>query len=85
VIARAVIQDGPVAFPPDLQQLAGVQLVGRFRDRTGLHAILDTYGAHQRRETFGIDQVASRLDDVHSAVTEAFKATVTARALEIWA
>jgi uncharacterized protein (TIGR04255 family) len=84
VIARTVIHDGPVGFPPDFQPV-GVEIAERFRSKTGIHAILDTDGAHQRREAFAIDQIEGRLIDVHLAVDEAFKATVTKRAFEIWA
>lgn len=86
LIARAVIHDGPVGFPPDLAPTMGVmQFAERFRTKSGIHAILDTDGAHQRREPFDLDHVVEQLNALHQVVDDAFKATVTKHALETWA
>jgi uncharacterized protein (TIGR04255 family) len=83
VIARTVIQDGPVGFPPDLQPMWLV--VGdRFRTLDGLHATLDTDGWQDARMAFNLDDVRACLKLVHSAVTTSFTATVTRHAVESW-
>jgi uncharacterized protein (TIGR04255 family) len=83
VIARTIIQTGPVGFPPDLQPM-GLVVAEKFRSMNGPHAILDTDGSHEHREAFDIDLIEARLSTVHLAVTKAFKATVTQRAMQIW-
>jgi len=84
VIARTIVQNGPVGFPPDLQPIGGMVVAERFRALNGLHAILDTDGAHERRVAFELSQIETQLSTVHSAVIKAFKATVTERAIRIW-
>ncbi|MGH7074462.1 MAG: TIGR04255 family protein [Stellaceae bacterium] len=84
VIARTIIQTGSIGFPPDLQSTAGLVLAERFRTLSGLHAILDTDGAHEGREAFSLDGIKGRLSEAHSAVIGAFRATVTQNAIDIW-
>lgn len=83
VIARTIVQSGPIGFPPDLQPV-GVLIAERFRALNGRHAILDTDGSHDRRDTFDLHQIETHLSTVHSAVIKAFKATVTQRAVQTW-
>lgn len=83
VIARTIVQSGTIGFPPDLQP-TGVMIAERFRVLNGQHAILDTDGSHDRRDTFDLRQIETHLSTVHSAVIKAFKATVTQRAVQAW-
>ncbi|MDA8248467.1 MAG: TIGR04255 family protein [Rhodospirillales bacterium] len=83
VIARTIIQDGQIGFPPDLHPMWLV-LSERFRTLSGFHAILDTDGSYEARTAFDLDDVATRLKIVHSAVTTSFKATVTQYAIDSW-
>jgi uncharacterized protein (TIGR04255 family) len=83
IVARSIVQNGQIGFPPDLQPMA-LTIAQRFRDSTGLHAILDTDGSHENRTGFDLDHVRSVLYEVHSAVTTAFKATVTDDAIQAW-
>lgn len=84
VIARTVIQDGGIGFPPDLLPTTGLLVSERFRNLRGPHAILDTDGAHEQRDPFDLRQVEARLSIVHSAVIEAFNATITDHAIRAW-
>ena len=83
VIARTILQDGLIAFPPDLQPI-GLTILERFQNSKGSHAILDTDGSQDKRVAFNLDQVRAILYIVHDAVTSAFKATVTEYALQVW-
>lgn len=81
--ARVVIQNGGLAFPPDLlhQRMAVQQ---RFQQAQGMHAILDTDGAVEGRELFSLDAVRQHLHSIHDVIGAAFKATVTEHALAVW-
>lgn len=83
VVTRAIIQSGPVGFPPDLQP-TGLKIDERFRALNGPHAILDTDGSHAQRDAFNLRQIETHLITVHSAVIKAFKSTVTELAMQIW-
>ena len=83
VVARTILQDGEIGFPPDLQPME-LQVPERFRSLRGQHAILDTDGSREHRDGFDLNQIETHLSAVHSVVIEAFKAIVTERALEIW-
>ena len=83
VIARTIIQSGPIGFPPDLQPV-GLVIAERFRMLDGPHAILDTDGSHDHRDVFDLRQIETHLSTVHSAVIKTFKATVTQRAIQSW-
>lgn len=83
VIARAIVRNGRIGFPPDLQPM-GLVVADRFQVLDGLHAILDTDGAHNRRDAFDLDQIETHLSSVHSAVIKAFKVTVTRHAVQAW-
>lgn len=83
VVARTILQDGEIGFPPDLQPME-LQLSERFRLLRGQHAILDTDGSREHRDGFDLNHIETHLSAVHSVVIEAFKAIVTERALEIW-
>lgn len=83
VIARTIIQDGVVGFPVDLQPTV-LEIAERFRRLKGVHAILDTDGYHEHRDAFDLGRVEALLSILHSAVDNAFKATVTDHALKSW-
>jgi uncharacterized protein (TIGR04255 family) len=83
VIARTIVQSGEIGFPPDLQPV-GLVVAERFRVLNGPHAILDTDGSHDHRDTFDLHRIEAHLSTVHSAVIKAFRATVTQRAIQTW-
>lgn len=85
VLARAIIQNGQVGFPPDvLPTGTKLNLDERFQKLQGLHAILDTDGFTERREQFSLDRVRESLFAIHGEISKAFRATVTNNALKIW-
>lgn len=81
--ARVVIQNGALGFPPDLLP-QGMVVQPRFMQANGLHAILDTDGAVERRSIFSIDEVSEHLLAIHRVISAAFRATVTDHALAVW-
>jgi len=83
VVARVVIQDGGIAFPPDLSPL-GQQVPERFQKLQGRHAILDTDAFSEAREPFDLAKVQQRLEGLHDELGTLFRNTVTRHALEVW-
>jgi uncharacterized protein (TIGR04255 family) len=83
VVARIILQEGMIGFPPDLQPME-LRVSERFRILNGLHATLDTDGSHEGRDVFDLNRVEAHISAVHSAVIEAFKAIVTERAIRAW-
>lgn len=83
ILARVMIQDGAVGFPPDLLPQI-LNLAERFKVLGGRHAILDTDGAFEGRESFNLDRVSNRLDTIHREIAKAFSATVTPDAIKAW-
>jgi len=83
VIARTIIQDGPLGFPPDIQ-LDGLKLLEKFTNVKCLHAIIDTDGAFEGREPFDIAKIMRHLDELHNEASNSFKATITDYALSVW-
>jgi uncharacterized protein (TIGR04255 family) len=81
--ARVVIQEGSLAFPPDLTP-QGMEPQQRFAQASGLHAILDTDGFVQGRLMFSLDTVQQKLACIHNVIGTAFRATVTDHALAVW-
>lgn len=83
LLARSVVQDKGLAFPPDLfpQEM---QVQTRFAQVTGRHAILDTDGFVEGRELFSLTEVQTRLQEIHDVIGSAFKSTVTDHALATW-
>jgi uncharacterized protein (TIGR04255 family) len=81
--ARVIIQDGGLAFPPDLLP-QGMALQERFMQAQGLHASLDTDGSIEGRKLFSIETVAEQLESIHKVIGAAFNATVTEHALSVW-
>ena len=83
VVARVIIQDGEVGFPPDLLPNI-LRVADRFRSQRGRHAILDTDGYFEGRETFSLDRITSHLSATHDEISKVFHATVTPNALKVW-
>jgi uncharacterized protein (TIGR04255 family) len=83
VVARVILQDGEIGFPPDLQPME-LQVSERFRNLRGVHALLDTDGSRENRDVFDLEAIERHLTTIHAAVIEAFKAIITERALKIW-
>lgn len=83
VMSRTIIQNGRLGFPPDLQTM-GLTLMPRFANVSGEHAILDTDGFIDRRETFDLDNLKHRLHALHDEIIKSFRATVTTHALSVW-
>jgi len=83
LISRVAIQDGPLAFPPDLQPLDLV-VEDRFVTYTGKSAVLDNDGYIENREKYSKQKVYENLNAIHKVISTAFKATATPYALKIW-
>lgn len=83
LLARAIIQNGKLGFPPDIHSDM-LKIEERFRNLQGLHAILDMDGFTELRESFSLEKVRERLDTIHSEITKAFRATITDKALKAW-
>jgi uncharacterized protein (TIGR04255 family) len=83
VVARVIIQDGKVGFPPDLLP-NNLRVPDRFSALRGRHAILDTDGFFERREAFSLDRITGYLSAIHDEISKTFHATVTANAFKVW-
>lgn len=83
LLSRVVIQDGPLAFPPDLQP-GNMTVARRFVSYTGKSAILDNDGFVEGRETFSANAVAEHLEGIHKVIGTAFKTTATPHAFSAW-
>jgi uncharacterized protein (TIGR04255 family) len=83
LVARAIIRNGPLGFPIDLQPL-GLTVAERFAKIEGLHAILDTDASHVGREAFDVAALQSRLQALHDVIGTAFWTTVTEQAKQAW-
>lgn len=83
VVSRAIIQDGSVGFPPDLQPI-NLTIAERFRNLNGLHASLDIDGFYDLRERFDIDRIQLHLVDIHDQITKSFQSSVTPHAFDVW-
>jgi uncharacterized protein (TIGR04255 family) len=81
--SRIVIQDGGLAFPPDLTP-DGMQIDGRFLEYSGHHATLDTDGFIEGRMPFSTLAVGEQLVTIHGVISTAFKAAVTEHAFKVW-
>lgn len=83
LLSRVAIQEGPLAFPPDVQP-GGMQISERFTSHTGNSAILDNDGFVEGREVFSTKAVAEHLNAINKVIGAAFKATATDHAFTIW-
>jgi uncharacterized protein (TIGR04255 family) len=83
VIARVIIQNGEVGFPPDILPNPLV-IPDRFRNLQGRHAVLDTDGFFERRESFNVDRIGEHLRSIHDEIAKVFHMTVTSHAIKAW-
>ena len=81
--SRAIIQDGGIAFPPDLSS-HGLTVADRFARLNGLHVAIDIDGSFVDRMVFDSRSIMTRLDNLHEEIWKSFKATVTPHALSVW-
>ena len=81
--SRVVVQDGGLAFPPDM--VPGDLVVSRrLAEYEGLNAILDNDGFLETREVYSGDGVAKHLDAIHKVIGSAFRAIATDHARKVW-
>lgn len=83
LVSRVAIQDGPLAFPPDIQP-GRMMVAKKFLDYVGPNAILDNDGFIEGREAFSLEKAYSYLDAIHKVIGDAFRSTVTPYAFEAW-
>lgn len=83
LVSRVAIQDGPLAFPPDIQP-GNMAVAERFVSYTGKYGILDNDGFVEGREAFSPTTVADHLNAIHDVIGTAFKATATPYAFAAW-
>jgi uncharacterized protein (TIGR04255 family) len=81
--SKVFIQDGPISTPPDLVP-QGLNIEKRFKEYSGIHAILDNDGFIEEKSAFNLDQIQINLVKIHTEISRAFKTTVTKHALEVW-
>lgn len=83
VLARTIIQAGPLGFPMDIQPI-GVKIAERFQKIIGVHAIVDTDASIEGRHTLNMDALKNQLKILRDGIGVAFKAIVTQSALDTW-
>jgi uncharacterized protein (TIGR04255 family) len=83
ILARTIIQAGPLGFPMDLQPM-GVKIAERFQSINGVHAIIDTDASIEGRHTFDVDAIKAQLRKLRNGVGLAFDAIVTPSAIAEW-
>lgn len=83
LLSRVAIQEGPLAFPPDIQP-GNMRISERFKAFIGNSAILDNDGFVEGREAFSTKAVAEHLDAIHKVIGDAFRATATPHAFTTW-
>jgi uncharacterized protein (TIGR04255 family) len=83
LMSRVAIQNGPLAFPPDIQP-GDMSIAERFTSYAGVSAIIDNDGFVEDRETFSTEAVTHHLDDIHEVIDAAFRAIATPYAFAAW-
>ncbi|EWC39744.1 TIGR04255 family protein [Stutzerimonas stutzeri] len=83
VVARAVIQNGRLAFPPDIDP-ERLKIQERFASIAGIHALIDTDGFSVERHPYDISGVRARMDELHELIGQCFRATTTDFARSAW-
>ena len=83
LLSRVAIQEGPLAFPPDIQP-GRMRIMERFTSYIGMSAILDNDSFVERREAFSTKTVADDFDAIRKVIRAAFKTTVTPYAFDAW-
>jgi uncharacterized protein (TIGR04255 family) len=84
LLSRVVVQNSPLAFPPDLLTERDMVIENRFMKFSGLHAVLDTDGFVEGRHDFSMDTVRHQLQSIHDVLSDAFKTLVTDHARKVW-
>jgi uncharacterized protein (TIGR04255 family) len=87
ILARVVIREGQVDFPPDLAN-AGMEIGPRFREFSGRLAILDNDAFYAERMRFHdsstIESIMDTFRRLKNLINEVFKKSVTEKAFEVW-
>lgn len=83
LLSRVAIQEGPLAFPPDIQP-GGMKIMERFMSYVDKSAILDNDGFVEGREPFSDKVVSEHLDSIHKVIGTAFRTAVTPHAFTAW-
>lgn len=83
LLSRVAIQEGPLAFPPDIQP-GNMRISERFTSYIGNSAILDNDGFVEGREAFSTQAVGEHLNAIHKVIGTAFKTTVLPYAFTAW-
>lgn len=83
VLARTIIQSGPLGFPMDIQPI-GVNIAERFKKNNGVHAIVDTDASIEGRFVWDLDTIRGQLKTLRDGAEVAFNALVTQKALDGW-
>ena len=83
VLARTIIQAGPLGFPMNLQPI-GVKVADRFQKINGVHAIVDTDASIEGRQALSLDGIKSQLTTLQVGIDVAFNAVVMPDALKAW-
>jgi uncharacterized protein (TIGR04255 family) len=83
LLSRVIIQEGRLAFPPDLAS-NNMVVAKRFQEYTGPHAILDNDGFVEGRETYSAAALQKHLNAIHDVLKAAFNKTATSHAFAIW-
>lgn len=81
--ARALIQGGGLAFPPDIPG-TDLEIESRFKVYSGVTALLDNDGFIQKRQEFSVQTVKQCFDSIYVVTSSAFEKTVTPYAINLW-
>lgn len=85
VLSRTVIQDGRLGFPPDIMPAMTLNVEERFRQFSGMHAVIDADAFCSERISFDLMEVMKKLDALHKRTSASFQATITEHARTVWA
>ncbi len=83
LLSRAMVQEGPLSFPPDLQP-GQLRINPVLASHNGIHALLDNDGSFPNREAFDLARIEAHLDEIHGVVKKAFEAMTTDHARAVW-
>jgi uncharacterized protein (TIGR04255 family) len=83
LVSRVTIQDGPLAFPPDIAP-GNLVVDQKLSGYNGPSAFLDNDGFVEHRDAFDTTTVQEHLKEIHKHIAAAFKKTATNHAFEVW-
>lgn len=83
ITVRTLARNGKLSVPPDLN-IQGMQLMTRFSETEGVHAILDTDCILERRMDFELSDISTHLRLLKDDLRTTFHAAVTKHALNRW-